>query len=105
MQAVILRHATNSSQTIELVSGELTFGRATNNHICINDQSVSSTHARIFTYFCVSYVEDLNSTNGTYVNGKRIKKHLLKPGDTLQLGKYGFVIELPHSEQSRSQSA
>lgn len=105
MQSVILRHAKYSSQTITLASGELTLGRATNNHVCIDDQSVSSHHARIFTYFCVSYIEDLNSTNGTYVNGKRIKKHLLKPGDNLQLGKYAFIVELSYADQSRSQSA
>jgi len=105
MQAVILRHVTDPSQTVELTTGELTLGRAPNNHVCINDHSVSSSHARIFTYFCVSYVEDLNSTNGTYVNDKRIKKHLLKPGDNLQLGKYCFGVELPRVAQSHSQSA
>lgn len=101
MQAVILRHTKDPSQTIELASGELTMGRASSNHICINDASVSTNHARIFTYFCVSYVEDLNSTNGTYVNGKRIKKHLLKPGDDLRLGKYSFIVELPYIPQSQ----
>lgn len=105
MQAVILRHIKDPSQTVELTSGELTLGRAASNHVCINDHSVSSNHARIFTYFCVSYVEDLNSTNGTYVNNKRIKKHLIKPGDNLKLGKYCFEIDLPQAVQSESQSA
>lgn len=105
MSYVILRHQLQPEVFVELTSGEITLGRAANNHISVNDTTVSSHHARIFTYFCVSYIEDLNSTNGTYVNGKRVKKHLLKPGDSVHLGKYQFVVELLEEAANESKRA
>jgi pSer/pThr/pTyr-binding forkhead associated (FHA) protein len=85
------RHVINT-HTIVLSFGELKVGRATDNNVCITDPTVSSYHARIFTYLNSSYVEDLKSRNGTYVNGKRIEKHILRPGDTLRVGNHVLTI-------------
>ena len=92
--ATILKHETTQSPPVDLNPGELALGRAPDNDVQIEDTTVSSHHARIFTYFYVSYIEDLNSTNGTFVNGKRITKHLLQPGDVIHLGQYPLRIEL-----------
>jgi pSer/pThr/pTyr-binding forkhead associated (FHA) protein len=49
-------------------------------------------------------LEDLNSTNGTYVNGKAVKKQLLQNGDTIEVGKYKirFIAELESSEYDKT---
>ena len=79
--------------TLKLIPGIITLGRAPDNKIKIDQDLVSKHHARIFTYFQASYIEDLKSTNGTFVNGKRIGTHILHPGDEVFLGKYKIQIE------------
>ncbi len=79
--------------TIRLVPGIITLGRAKGNKIVIDSDLVSKNHARIFTYFQASYIEDLKSTNGTFINGKQISTHILNPGDEVLLGKYRILIE------------
>ncbi|HEB58614.1 MAG TPA: FHA domain-containing protein [Gammaproteobacteria bacterium] len=78
---------------IKLKPGTLTIGRAKDNDTRVADKTVSSHHARIVTYFNASYIEDLGSTNGTMVNGKRVKKHTVHPGDVVKLGNVHFTIE------------
>ena len=76
------------TDTITLSFGELKIGRAADNDVRITNPTVSAHHARIFTYLNSSYVEDLNSSNGTFLNGKRIDKHILRPGDKLKVGSH-----------------
>jgi pSer/pThr/pTyr-binding forkhead associated (FHA) protein len=104
MAYIILKQQDESSHTKELTPGEITLGRSPGNHVHIDNITVSSHHARIFTYFCVSYIEDLNSTNGTFVNGKPVKKHILHPGDVVTLGKYEFVVENERAASAISQT-
>jgi pSer/pThr/pTyr-binding forkhead associated (FHA) protein len=78
--------------SLRLVPGIITLGRSKDNKIIIDQELVSKKHARIFTYFQASYIEDLASTNGTYVNGKRIGTHILHPGDEIMLGQYRILI-------------
>jgi hypothetical protein len=63
-------------------------GRKPDSDIRIDNLAVSSKHALIVTILDDSFLEDLGSTNGTYVNGKLIKKHALKNGDVIGLGKH-----------------
>lgn len=81
-----------------LRDGELCIGRAHDNDLAIDVPTVSAHHARIYTYLVASYIEDLNSTNGTFVNGKRIKKHVLKSGDVIRLGTYELTLQKPVKE-------
>ena len=98
-----LIHQTAPAQSVSLASGEISLGRAPDNDVAINDVTASQYHARIFTYFYVSYIEDLNSTNGTFVNGKQITKHILRPGDVVALGKYEMIVaEKPASVPLRN---
>lgn len=77
---------------LKLGPGAISLGRAGDNDIALEDKSVSAYHARIFTYFNTSYIEDLDSTNGTYLNDKKIHKHIIHPGDVVRLGHLDIKI-------------
>ena len=66
----------------------MTIGRKDDNDIRIENLAVSGHHAKLLTIFEDSFLEDLDSTNGTYVNGKAIEKHPLKHGDVITIGKH-----------------
>ncbi len=66
----------------------VTIGRRPNNDVHIDNLAVSGSHAVVRTIGNDSFLEDLDSTNGTMVNGKPIKKHILQHGDVIELGKY-----------------
>jgi pSer/pThr/pTyr-binding forkhead associated (FHA) protein len=63
-----------------------TVGRLPDNDIRIDNAAVSGHHALIINILNDSFLEDLNSTNGTYVNGRIIKKHALQHGDSITVG-------------------
>ncbi len=63
-----------------------TVGRLPDNDVRIDNAAVSGHHALIINILNDSFLEDLNSTNGTYVNGKLIKKHALQHGDVITVG-------------------
>ncbi|MFZ5555422.1 MAG: FHA domain-containing protein [Pseudomonadota bacterium] len=66
----------------------VTIGRKETNDIHIDNLAVSGNHAVIVTILNDSFLEDLNSTNGTLVNGKQVQKHFLQDGDVVEIGKY-----------------
>lgn len=72
-----------------------TIGRFPNNDIRIDNSAVSGNHSLIINILEDSFLEDLNSTNGTYVNGKLIKKHALQNGDVVTVGHHQlrFVVD------------
>src|SRR5919109_3672005 len=72
-------------------------GRKPDSDIRIDNLAVSSKHALIVTILDDSFLEDLGSTNGTYVNGKLIKKHALKNGDVIGLGKHELKYVNEHA--------
>lgn len=79
-------------QTLDL-SDEVIIGRAEKCHLVLEDSYVSQMHARIFTRDGVVMVEDLGSTNGTYVNRRRITSPTeLQRGDRVKIGK--TVLEM-----------
>jgi len=92
MSILKARHEVDTD-SITLSFGEINIGRAVDNDVRITDSTVSSHHAKIFTYLNSSYIEDLNSSNGTYINGQRIEKHILRPGDTLQVGNHVLIVD------------
>jgi len=67
-----------------------TIGRLPDNDIRIDHPAVSGHHALVINILSDSFLEDLNSTNGTYVNGKIIKKHALQHGDVLTVGHHAL---------------
>jgi len=74
-------------QSYELVKDEIRIGRGESNDIIINELEVSRKHACLTKQAAGYVIEDLGSTNGTFVNGTRlIGPHLLRPGETITLG-------------------
>lgn len=65
-------------------------GRKKETQIQLNDQGVSKEHAVILTLGNDQILEDLNSTNGTQVNGKKVEKHILQNGDVIEIGRYNL---------------
>jgi pSer/pThr/pTyr-binding forkhead associated (FHA) protein len=64
-----------------------TMGRADGSQIRVDDPFASSAHARIFSRGDFMYVEDMGSTNGTYLNGRQLRTaERLKPGDVIRIG-------------------
>ncbi|MGB0713171.1 MAG: FHA domain-containing protein, partial [Gammaproteobacteria bacterium] len=77
-------------QEIPLDKQDMTIGRSPDNEIPVDDQAASRRHVRIITILNDSFLEDLNSTNGTYVNGKLTKKSALSDGDLVLVGRHQF---------------
>ena len=73
---------------VQLTKDRTTLGRRPYNDIVIDNLAVSGEHAVLQMTGPEVYLEDLNSTNGTYVNGKAVKKQLLQNADTVEIGKY-----------------
>ena len=70
-----------------------TIGRLPDNDIRVDNAAVSGHHSLIINILNDSFLEDLNSTNGTYVNGKLVKKHALRHGDVITAGHHQLVYE------------
>jgi pSer/pThr/pTyr-binding forkhead associated (FHA) protein len=88
---------------IPLNKERTTIGRKAHNDIQIDNLAISGEHAVIVTILNDSFLEDLNSTNGTFVNGQQVKKHFLQNNDVIELGKYRlkYVNEAPqHAAQA-----
>lgn len=85
-----LEFSFNSSKLGEFILDKevMTIGRKEDNDIRIENLAVSGHHAKLLTIFEDSFLEDLDSTNGTYVNGNPIDKHPLRNGDVITIGKH-----------------
>jgi hypothetical protein len=80
---------------VQITKDKTTLGRRPYNDIVIDNLAVSGEHAVLQLVGADVFIEDLNSTNGTYINGKAIKKQLLVNGDIVEVGKYKikFLLE------------
>ncbi len=76
---------------LQLPQGDLSIGRRLTHTLVLEDAAVSADHASIFTVGQDSFLKDLGSTNGTYINNRRARKHHLKPGDEILIGRYTLV--------------
>ena len=81
---------------VQLTKDRTTLGRRPYNDVVIDNLAISGEHAVFQMTGNDVFIEDLNSTNGTYVNGKAAKKQQLANGDTVEVGKYKikFVSEV-----------
>lgn len=103
MSKLILSLDGSILKEIPLTKERTTIGRKSHNDIQIDNLAISGEHAAIITIYNDFFLEDINSTNGTFVNGQQIKKHLLKTGDVIALGKYNLkyvndAAQAPHDE-------
>jgi pSer/pThr/pTyr-binding forkhead associated (FHA) protein len=76
---------------IVLKQGDMNIGRRPGSEILLDNMAVSGNHASIFTIGEDSFVQDLNSTNGTFVNNKRVAKHHLENGDVVTIGNHSLT--------------
>lgn len=100
MAKLILRFNEHVLDQFELAQGDTTIGRRPGNDIVIDNLAVSNNHASVHTIGPDSFIQDLDSTNGTFVNNKRIAKHHLVHGDIVLIGKHLLVYD---NEQARGQ--
>jgi len=82
---------------VELVSDETTIGRNSDSDITIDNAGVSAHHARIVREGDDFIVEDTDSRNGTFVNGKRVRRQLLLEGDEIVISKHILKLTLAES--------
>jgi len=88
MTKIILKFKDKVLKEIPVEKELITIGRKPDNDIEIDNLAVSGHHARIFKMEDWFLVEDLNSLNGTFVNGKMIQESPLKNGDEILIGKH-----------------
>ena len=70
-----------------------TIGRKKSNDIVIDNLAVSGNHARIESVSTTFVIRDLESTNGTFVNKKKVSMHNLRHGDVLLIGKHKLIFD------------
>jgi pSer/pThr/pTyr-binding forkhead associated (FHA) protein len=71
----------------------LTIGRLPDNAVVIDNPAVSGHHARVYSESGAVILEDLDSTNGTYVNGKHANRYVMRHGDVVLIGKHQLVFD------------
>ena len=94
MIKILLKYKQKVLKTFEIDKDEITIGRVKSNDIHINNLAVSKHHARIIKNQGNYLIEDLKSTNGTYLNTVRIISRYLKDSDIINIGKYTLVVNI-----------
>ncbi len=94
---LVVAHKMEPERELPITQGRIIIGRTSDNDVQIDSKFVSRHHAQIITYGPDSVIEDLNSTNGIYLEGKRVKKRRLKDGDMFVIGEHElmYVKESP----------
>ena len=93
MPKLVVLSEGQTGRSYELKVEKTTVGRLEDNSFQIPEQSVSSHHCEILLKGNEVVVKDLNSTNGTYINGEKITEKALKPGQILRLGQIEVRLE------------
>ena len=93
MAKLVILNQGMTGRTFELNVERNTVGRVEANTFQIADASVSSHHAEILLRGADIVIKDLNSTNGTFINGEKVSEVVLKPGQTLRFGQVELKID------------
>lgn len=107
MAKIILSKGDKVLREIALCKERMTIGRRPDNDIVIEDLAISGEHAVIETRNGDSILEDLNSTNGTQVNGQPVQKHFLQDGDVVDLARFRirYVVDDFESKHQASKNS
>jgi pSer/pThr/pTyr-binding forkhead associated (FHA) protein len=92
-------HGSTVGET-ELGKEYTTIGRKSDNDIQVDNLAVSGHHARVIRILNDYFLEDLDSTNGTSVNGSPVRKHALQDGDRIDIGKHQLLFVNEAQEES-----
>jgi len=98
LSKLIIRYNGRKMDELIVTRDVLTMGRKADNDLRLEDSTVSNRHARIRKRVDGLFVEDCDSTNGTFVNGKQISSHKLQNGDVIVIGKYTVTHETVDEE-------
>jgi len=93
MAKLVVLSPSMAGRTQELNVDKTTIGRVEDNTFQIGEPSVSSHHCEILLRNGEVVVKDLNSTNGTFINGEKVAERVLKPGEGLRLGQIELRLE------------
>src|SRR5580765_7414793 len=93
MAKLVLLSAGMTGRTHDLKVDKTTIGRVEDNTFQIAESSVSSHHCEVLLRGSDVIIKDLNSTNGTFINGEKISESVLKAGQTLKLGQIELRLE------------
>jgi type II secretory pathway predicted ATPase ExeA len=85
---LVLSHKGQTVEETYLVPGRFIIGRTSDNDLQVDSRFVSRHHAQVVTSLSGSVIEDLNSTNGIYARGKRVRRHRFVEGDVVQIGQH-----------------
>lgn len=96
MLRIELKYQGKTIATFETDNEQVSIGRNPKNDIHIDNPAVSSSHAIIRKVMSTYYMEDLGSTNGTFVNEKKITKYELLDGDEVIIGKHSLEFHFAH---------
>jgi predicted component of type VI protein secretion system len=89
----VMQSGPNTGKTFRLEAPEIIIGREAGNSIAINDAEISRKHAKLNLHGTAYVIQDLGSTNGTFVNGQRLTgSQVLNPGDTVSFGENIVLI-------------
>ena len=100
MPKLILKFGERELQECPVGAQSVSIGRLPDNMIVIDNPAVSGRHARVFQEGNHYVIEDLKSTNGTFVNDKPIARHTLLEGDVVLLGKHSLVFTLAGGDEA-----
>ena len=92
--ALVVERGPRAGMTWVVKEGTTTVGRHPESDIFLDDITVSRHHCRFLNEGGLFEVEDSGSTNGTYVNGERMDRGVLRPGDDVIIGKYHLIVAL-----------
>jgi pSer/pThr/pTyr-binding forkhead associated (FHA) protein len=91
MAKLIVKFNNEVVDHIDLKQGDMKIGRRPGSDIFLDNLAISGEHANIFTIGEDSFIQDLSSTNGTFINNKKITKHHLRNGDAVTIGKHTLI--------------
>src|SRR5207248_6162273 len=92
MAKLVVLSAGMTGRTHELKVDKTTIGRVEDNTFQITEPSVSSHHCEVLLRGSDIVIKDLNSTNGTFLNGEKVSESVVKPGQTLRLGQIEVAV-------------
>src|SRR5579862_5375098 len=114
MPRLVITNGVQQGRAFPLKPGVNRIGRSSDNHFQIPDPSISNSHCEILLSDRGTLVRDLNSTNGTFINGEQVSEADLQAGQILQLGEIqmqaeeqvlptdGSPVHVPELSQARS---
>lgn len=105
MSKLVITDNNGATTQFDLAAERITIGRSAGNDVVLDDKATSGRHAAIVTILDDAFLEDLDSTNGTQVNGQPVTKHPLAHGDVITIGRNTlryFTSEVSEAEMDRT---